>query len=128
MCNTFVSTGSSSYQEVQKTVSSFSRTEKVLQDLHSGVMFKNLHSTTSLDGETEKLNSNKLTNSLPNLVIVKSVVAYLGTVDMGNIELKFIEELSFSAVKGCVQALRMEQHIHQRVLMMVRVLKFVRSY
>jgi len=108
-----------SFQEAQKSVLSFSRTEKVLQDLHSGVMFKKMQSASS-DDSTDGCQSKKSFRTLPNLVVMKSVVAYLGTVDLKDIELQFIEELSFNAVKGCVQALRMEQHIHQRVIMMVR--------
>lgn len=89
----------------QNFAAQFNRSEKAHQDLHSGLTSKN---------ENES-NANILE-------MMKSVVAYLGTINIGQIGFNLIPKHSFTAVQQCVDALRLEQHIHQRVVMSVSIL------
>ena len=86
-----------------------SRTEKVLEDLHSGAMFKKMSTSSNSDVQAKQ----------QDIILIKSVVAYLGTVELGKVSIDIIGESSFNTVHRCVQSLRNEQHIHQRVVMMV---------
>nr|CAB3265553.1 regulator of G-protein signaling 12 [Phallusia mammillata] len=61
----------------------------------------------------------QLSDNLPSMVMVQSIVAYLGTVEMPMMDAHMVAQASLDSVRGCVQRLRLEQHIHQRVLFKV---------
>lgn len=62
---------------------------------------------------------NGFSNSLAfNTVLLQSIVAYLGTVQL-YAKPKEIPSKSVSAMKSCIERLRREQHIHQRVVLKV---------
>ena len=106
----FLFSDQSSLKNEQNTTSSICHTEKVLQDPQSGVMLKNITNFKDVNSSVKTPSS---------FVMMKSVVAYLGTVEIECNGNSSIAENSFTAVQQCVDALRLEQHIHQRVVMIV---------
>lgn len=116
-------------EQKRATTQSFSRTDKVLEDLHSGEIFKNMTPPKHTKKERKKSSSSdssystkidrQISGTVPSMVMVQSIVAYLGTVEMPLMETHMVAPASLDAVRGCVQRLRQEQHIHQRVLFKV---------
>nr|XP_039274177.1 regulator of G-protein signaling 12-like [Styela clava] len=72
----------------------------------------------SMPIENVNFQANYSANSSNN-VFVQSIVAYLGTVEMMILHHEDIPNSSLAAIESCVQQLRREQHIHQRVLLKV---------
>lgn len=70
--------------------------------------------TTGIASELTNFNTNSSNN-----VFVQSILAYLGTVEITVAHGNDIPHASLSAIQACVQQLRREQHIHQRVLLKV---------
>ncbi|XP_076805564.1 regulator of G-protein signaling 12-like [Clavelina lepadiformis] len=125
--NSIFSSSKEENTQGEVTTPDFSRMDKVLEDLYSGVIFQNIITppgATNMknftkDNSKSMLRNSSSTTSIPDMVMRQSIVAYLGTVEMPLTESALIPQASLDAIRGCVQQLRVEQHIHQRVLLKV---------